>query len=78
MAVWGFYRRVWKNIFYERGDKERKEGFWRDGRAKLYFFKIFLGGGREFEILWGNVFLGIMGWGIFGLRRRWDDIWNIP
>lgn len=37
-----FYRRVWKNIFYEWGDKERKRGFWgRDGRVNLYFFKIF-------------------------------------
>ena len=23
-GIWRFYRRVWKNIFYEWGDKERK------------------------------------------------------
>ena len=27
-----FYRRVWKNIFYEGGDKERKRGFWKEER----------------------------------------------
>ena len=26
-GIWRFYRRVWKNIFYERGDKERERGF---------------------------------------------------
>lgn len=25
-GIWRFYRRVWKNIFYERGDKERERG----------------------------------------------------
>lgn len=25
-GIWRFYRRVWKNIFYERRDKERKRG----------------------------------------------------
>ena len=30
-GIWRFYRRVWKNIFYERRDKERKRGVlgWR-------------------------------------------------
>ena len=26
-GIWRFYKRVWKNIFYERRDKERKGGF---------------------------------------------------
>ena len=25
-GIWRFYRRVWKNIFYEGRDKERKRG----------------------------------------------------
>ena len=25
-GIWRFYRRVWKNIFYEMGDKEREGG----------------------------------------------------
>ena len=44
-GIWRFYRRVWKNIFYERRDKERFWGVFgmerEKGRAKLYFFKIF-------------------------------------
>lgn len=31
-GIWRFYGRVWKNIFYERGDKERERGFFGDGR----------------------------------------------
>lgn len=52
-GIWRFYRRVWKNIFYERQDKEREEGvLGMGGRAKLYFFlKSFLGGREEFETL---------------------------
>lgn len=26
-GIWRFYGRVWKNFFYERGDKERERGF---------------------------------------------------
>lgn len=26
-GIWRFYRRVWKNIFYEWRDKERERGF---------------------------------------------------
>ena len=26
-GIWKFYGRLWKNIFYERRDKERKKGF---------------------------------------------------
>lgn len=55
-----FYGRVWKNIFYERRDKERERGFlggW-EGKGKFIFFKIFFWGGGEFETLWVNVFLG--------------------
>lgn len=32
-----FYRRVWKNIFYERGDKERKRGFLRWEGEAIFF-----------------------------------------
>lgn len=81
----GFIGGFGKIFFTKGGIKREKEGFWRDGRAKLYFFKIFLGGGG-FEILWGNVFLGF--WGeegerkkgkdrVFGLCMERDDILNI-
>ena len=63
-GIWRFYRRVWKNIFYERGDKEREGGFLemgggkfglrrmgREERENLYFFKNFQRGGEEFETL---------------------------
>lgn len=50
-----FYRRVWKNIFYERRDKERKRGVlgWEEGREEreFIFFKNFQRGGEEFETL---------------------------
>lgn len=33
-GIWRFYRRVWKNIFYEGGDKEREGGVlgWEEER----------------------------------------------
>lgn len=31
-GIWRFYRRVWKNIFYERRDKEREREFLGDGK----------------------------------------------
>lgn len=34
-GIWRFYGRVWKNIFYERGDKEGERGVW-DGRRKVW------------------------------------------
>ena len=53
-GIWRFYRRVWKNIFYERRDKEKRDGVFgggeenfglrrmeREERENLYFFKIF-------------------------------------
>ena len=44
-GIWRFYRRVWKNIFYERRDKEKRDGVlemdWGGRRENLYFFKIF-------------------------------------
>ena len=48
--------------------------------GKIYIFlKFFERGGGEFEILWGNVFLGYgVGREIFGLSGRRDVIWNIP
>ena len=61
-GIWRFYGRVWKNIFYERGDKERERGFLERWKGEVIFFlKSFEGGGGEFEILWGNVFLGFWG-----------------
>lgn len=32
-GIWRFYRRVWKNIFYEGGDKERERGFLGDKKG---------------------------------------------
>ena len=43
-GIWRFYRRVWKNIFYEGGIKREKEGVW--GRRKgevIFFLKSFEG-----------------------------------
>lgn len=57
-GIWRFYRRVWKNIFYERRDKERERGVLGMRGRSYIFLKSFEGGGGEFEILWGNVFLG--------------------
>ena len=37
----GFIGGFGKIFFTKGGIKREKEGFWRDGRAKLYFFKIF-------------------------------------
>lgn len=37
-GIWRFYRRVWKNIFYERRDKERERGFLEmEGRSYIFF-----------------------------------------
>ena len=49
-------RKVWVE---EDGEKEREN---------LYFFKNFQRGGGEFEILWGNVFLGL--WGDFWVEEE--------
>lgn len=37
-GIWRFYRRVWKNIFYERRDKERKRRGFGDGEGEVIFF----------------------------------------
>lgn len=37
-GIWRFYRRVWKNIFYERRDKERERGFFGVGEREFIFF----------------------------------------
>lgn len=42
-GIWRFYRRVWKNIFYERRDKERKRGVWENRlgvRDRIIQFRI--------------------------------------
>lgn len=63
-----FYRRVWKNIFYERRDKERKReflGMGEDGERGegefIFFLKIFKGVGKSSKFYRGNVFLGLWG-----------------
>lgn len=66
-----------EKYFYEKGIKREKESFWRWKGEVIFFLKSFERGRGEFEILWGNVFLGL-GWGIFGLCMGRDDIWNIP
>ena len=37
----GFIGGFGKIFFTKGGIKREKEGFWRDGRVNLYFFKIF-------------------------------------
>lgn len=44
-GIWRFYRRVWKNIFYERRDKERERGFLGMGGGKFGLRRM----GRERE-----------------------------
>ena len=42
-GIWRFYRRVWKNIFYEKGDKERERGVlgdrlgWERGKGENFW-----------------------------------------
>ena len=50
-GIWRFYRRVWKNIFYERRDKERERGFLGGEEGICIFLKIFRRVENEFEIL---------------------------
>lgn len=61
-GIWRFYRRVWENIFYERRDKER---FWRDGRAKLYFFLKSFEGVEENSKFYGGMYFWDYGVGDF-------------
>lgn len=57
----GFIGGFGKIFFTKGGIKREKEGFCgMEGRSYI-FFKFFEGGGGEFEILWGNVFLGYGG-----------------
>lgn len=37
-GIWRFYRRVWKKIFYERRDEERKRGFLERWKGEAIFF----------------------------------------
>lgn len=62
-----FYRRVWKNIFYEWRDKEKRDGVFGGEGEVIFFLKFFEWGGGEFEILWGNVCLG---YGVGEGKRR--------
>lgn len=64
MEFGGFIGGFGKIFFTKGGIKREKEGFWvgeRKGERIFYFFKNFQRGGEEFEILWGNVFLGLWG-----------------
>lgn len=58
----GFIGGFGKIFFTKGGIKREKRGF-GDGRKGevIFFLKSFEGGGGEFEILWGNVFLGLWG-----------------
>ena len=42
-GIWRFYRRVWKNIFYERRDKERERGVLEMEERSYIFLKSFEG-----------------------------------
>ena len=64
----GFISGFGKIFFTKGGIKREKEGFRVGGRVNLYFFNFFWGGGGEFEILWGNVFLGL--WVEEGKRKK--------
>ena len=37
-GIWRFYRRICKNIFYERGDKERERGVLERWKGEVIFF----------------------------------------
>ena len=75
MEFGGFIGGFGKIFFTKGGIKREKEGFWRDGRAKLYFLKSFEGVGENSKF-YGEMYFWDYG-GIFGLRRRRDDILNI-
>ena len=61
MEFGGFIGGFGKIFFTKGGIKREKEGFWRDGRAKLYFLKSFEGWRRIRNFMGGCIF-GIMGW----------------
>ena len=54
-GIWRFYRRVWKNIFYERWDKEREGGVLGMGGGKFGLRRM----GRERE---NRERIGILGY----------------
>ena len=89
MEFGGFIGGFGKIFFTKGGVKREKEDFrgWRGKGKFIFFLKFSKGGGEEFEILWGNVFLGF--WGGEGERKGGKDrgiglcmgrdvIWNIP
>ena len=85
-GIWRFYRRVWKNIFYEMGDKERFWGIFGMGGRSYIFLKIFKGAEENLKFCGGMYFWGSgvrrerekgERIGIFGLSGRWDDIYYL-
>lgn len=64
-GIWRFYRRVWKNIFYERRDKEREGGFLERWEGEVIFFLKFFEGVEENSKFYGEMYFWVMGWGDF-------------
>ena len=78
-GIWRFYRRVWKNIFYERRDKERKRGVLERRKGEVIFFLKSFEGVEENSKFYGEMYFWDYGVGreIFGLRRRRDNIYYL-
>ena len=62
-GIWRFYRRVWKNIFYERRDKERERGVLERWKGEVIFFLNLLRGWRRIRNFVGECIFGVLGWG---------------
>lgn len=60
-GIWRFYRRVWKNIFYERRDKERKRGVWGEMEGRSYIFLKSFEGWRRIRNFMGECIFGLWG-----------------
>ena len=59
MEFGGFMGGFGKIFFTKGGIKREKEGFWRDGRAKLYFLKSFEGV-EENSKFYGEMYFWVM------------------
>ena len=75
-GIWRFYGRVWKNIFYERRDKERKRGVLERWKSEVIFFLKSFEGAEENSKFYGEMYFWDYG-GIFGLCMGRNDILNI-
>ena len=65
-GIWRFYRRVWKNIFYERRDKEKRDGVFGGMEERSYIFLKFFWGVEENSKFYGGMYFWDYGVGFLG------------